>query len=460
MAACCEIKIAREYSAVFIFFSMTRGQLMTELDTILRGLERSDVLLNLSAEEVDCELGESFQLHYYLLESNIAVAAGDINRLGMFNGTAARYYDRIKQIEAGIAMARLNMGDGIPPAQSSEIQPEEPSIAPVASGDNTGIIISENMNEIGTENAGTIIGGNNEEAIGNDLIDLNTEEGAVGGQDECTGKTVAEASTMTDESLDEATVLPRAARIPMFPGPEYKLPPLLHSRLFRYMKEREMSSHVRATRLSRAGSVVFDRNDGWAVVDFYDNVVDSSYHAFDYKLDLPPDGAECPFVRSIHGAKLEETSSAPADAVESITNEIKTDNAQTLPAANEAIGGINVAVQAGDNDVWEPAEERNNRQIVVPQPNLPRAAPAANVQGRLHTVEHRYPLCQHCGEEGHNIIRCPRFLALTVDERLDRTLALNLCVNCFRRHFGICLRPICPRCNTPHNSLLCKVNPQ
>lgn len=79
-----------------------------------------------------------------------------------------------------------------------------------------------------------------------------------------------------------------------------------------------------------------------------------------------------------------------------------------------------------------------------------------NLPAELPVAVYHYPRCQHCGVAGHHIIRCAHFLDMSVERRVERVAALNLCQTCLNRHSGLCNRPRCPRCKLAHNSLLCK----
>ncbi|XP_050543053.1 uncharacterized protein LOC126906529 [Daktulosphaira vitifoliae] len=55
----------------------------------------------------------------------------------------------------------------------------------------------------------------------------------------------------------------------------------------------------------------------------------------------------------------------------------------------------------------------------------------------------------------HTIYHCPTFLALSVQERINKVNELKLCRICLRLHSGKkCLSKYCLRCSKPHNSLL------
>lgn len=63
--------------------------------------------------------------------------------------------------------------------------------------------------------------------------------------------------------------------------------------------------------------------------------------------------------------------------------------------------------------------------------------------------------CPKCNNQ-HQLIRCPEFLALSIDERNWFVGEQNLCDNCFSRHHKTkkCIRGKCPKCRFKHNSLL------
>lgn len=64
--------------------------------------------------------------------------------------------------------------------------------------------------------------------------------------------------------------------------------------------------------------------------------------------------------------------------------------------------------------------------------------------------------CVKCNNQQHALIRCPAFLALSLDERNWFVGESNLCDNCFSRHHKTkkCFRGKCPKCGFKHNSLL------
>lgn len=98
-------------------------------------------------------------------------------------------------------------------------------------------------------------------------------------------------------------------------------------------------------------------------------------------------------------------------------------------------------------DIIEPNNNVQNERIVVVEQN-------ENVQNvRIIT-------CHYCGHEGHRMHRCPDFLRLWMDERVDRVREMRLCANCFmmnRNGRHRCAYGKCHRCdgNVFHNSLLC-----
>lgn len=67
--------------------------------------------------------------------------------------------------------------------------------------------------------------------------------------------------------------------------------------------------------------------------------------------------------------------------------------------------------------------------------------------------------CNYCDGE-HKMHKCPAFLRLWMDERVDRVREMRLCANCFmvnRQGRHLCAFGKCRRCegNVYHNSLLC-----
>lgn len=449
---------------------------MAFLDEVLRGLEQPDVLLNLSTEEVDTEVDEAVRLYYELLEFSERIAANDMNRQSMFNNTAQRYLQRIQGIETGIATARLGMTGG------------------------TAVVNSETAK--GTQQGSEVTVSPANDTLKESVSDQECE-GAVGGISETVNDVGAEAS----EVLDESKLLVHASRVPMFEGGRYIFPPLLHTRLTRYLQEREMSTKVRTLRKHLAGSILFGKDENWALVDFYDHVVESSWRPFDDDLDSLLDGANWPqtsgrlAIAAADQICEIETDSEGVEAVNStddanckspvtepiefmpFADRITVEGVQEEPA-NVPITPENEELTAADTpdiltlaiepevitqeiaQLKEPANEE-------PKPAMPAAASLSfprnmdqaidvalmdyhNLPAELPVAVHRYPLCQHCGIAGHHIIRCAHFLAMSIDRRIERVAALNLCQTCLNRHRGLCNRAHCPRCKAAHNSLLCK----
>ncbi|XP_050544282.1 uncharacterized protein LOC126907214 [Daktulosphaira vitifoliae] len=63
--------------------------------------------------------------------------------------------------------------------------------------------------------------------------------------------------------------------------------------------------------------------------------------------------------------------------------------------------------------------------------------------------------CYYC-KQSHTIYRCPSFLKLTVNERINKIKQLNHCIICLRAHADeqICKARRCAKCGRGHNSLL------
>lgn len=74
---------------------------------IIQGLERTDILLDLSAEEIDYEIDEAWYAYDKLLEANVRVAGADANRAALFANTAEKYRRRIELAQDGINAAQM-----------------------------------------------------------------------------------------------------------------------------------------------------------------------------------------------------------------------------------------------------------------------------------------------------------------------------------------------------------------
>lgn len=62
--------------------------------------------------------------------------------------------------------------------------------------------------------------------------------------------------------------------------------------------------------------------------------------------------------------------------------------------------------------------------------------------------------CYYCGNT-HRLHECEAFLKLAVGKRVAEVKSWKACVNCFRKHDGVCNRPGCSKCGGLHNTLLC-----
>lgn len=67
--------------------------------------------------------------------------------------------------------------------------------------------------------------------------------------------------------------------------------------------------------------------------------------------------------------------------------------------------------------------------------------------------------CHNC-KQPHPMYRCQQFLQMSIDQRIERVRALDLCFNCFmtghRTGNKLCQSGKCRKCGKNHNSLLCK----
>lgn len=131
--------------------------------------------------------------------------------------------------------------------------------------------------------------------------------------------------------------------------------------------------------------------------------------------------------------------------------------------ANEAAAAAGAGAN-NDNDAdafidRELVRRQGERAVRIAPPMLMAEEPVQEivrfVPPRLPVIRYEFPRCQHCGENGHHIVRCPAFLDLGVIDRTRRVDALQLCRNCFRRHIEECWFAACHYCNVKHNSLLC-----
>lgn len=428
---------AREYSASISFhFSATRSEITAWLEAILNGLQDVDIFWHLTTAEINIELTEAHRLYNELLAENVAVANGNANRLAMFEQTAQYYLARIVGIEEGMAITRT----------------ENAATQSLASGDPMPIeIITTASEEAQVQMQATNI----PDVAASDIpIGPSSNEGAVGGKMQ---SDTAQIVDKLNKEFGSIALRTDASRVPIFPTTEYTLPPGLDSRISRYMKERAAASTVRRLNKKRAGQIMFNEESEWILMDVYDDVADSSWRLHGEVDSMPSVPADDPIGR------LSITISETAQ----IEGEPKAEQASAETTANT----VNIAY--ADNIAVHIDKSATASAAVVGPARGPEEAPSSTAQqsgtspvswnsGQEPTTSsiQRHPPCQHCGEHGHNIIRCKYFLELTVDQRIARVMELNLCGNCFRRHLEICHRPKCPRCKAPHNSLLCKINPK
>lgn len=69
------------------------------------------------------------------------------------------------------------------------------------------------------------------------------------------------------------------------------------------------------------------------------------------------------------------------------------------------------------------------------------------------------PKCELCPNQFHWPFKCGKFRSLQLGERKAYVMSHGMCINCFSRKHeaGKCPDRVCPRCDKPHNSLLCSV---
>lgn len=89
---------------------------------------------------------------------------------------------------------------------------------------------------------------------------------------------------------------------------------------------------------------------------------------------------------------------------------------------------------------------------------IPKVRPKTEQEGSKRSYK-KLPLCRLCNED-HGLFKCPKFLNMSFDERIDMVKTNKLCPVCFHSHAeGECYvdqRP-CNRCNGRkyHNTIVC-----
>lgn len=107
--------------------------------------------------------------------------------------------------------------------------------------------------------------------------------------------------------------------------------------------------------------------------------------------------------------------------------------------------------KAGRGQVGQPHEEpgasrSNDVQRRVPARDTSKSAPKESSGLKCFLCKSPHPLYV-----------CPEFLALSVQGRINRAKAWELCLNCFSKQHATnsCPRGVCHRCQKKHNSVLC-----
>lgn len=321
--------------------SLTRAQLIDVLERILCGLEKQDVLLDLSATEVDMEMRESITAFHLLEQASARLAGTDQRRTILFQGTLSSYQARIRGIQAGIYEARYHVEGPV----YAVAQPAQQLASPHSSVG----VVDEDMEQQANE---------------------------------------AEQMPLSNEVMDMALAAVLPVLVEPLVQPQMAVEPAL-----------------------AVGGI-----------DEMQAVLEAGVQDVALGLEM------------LNMADEENVGAAA--------------NVPEVPVADEFI----------DRELARRREERIGRQLPSPaasvaempvQPEIV-AAPAAQP-----IVHYAFPRCQHCGVNGHHIVRCPEFLDMGVVERTRRVDALRLCRNCFRRHGENCWFAGCHYCKTKHNSLLC-----